>query len=131
MQTVANPELATRTALSFPAEPASATRARRFVTGVLGSVVGDDVVDVAALLTTELAANSVIHAGSAIDVEISVGEEQVTVLVADTQPGHPTRIEADVEGTFGRGLLLVDRLSDRWGVSPRAAGKVVWFSLTR
>lgn len=32
-------------------------------------------------------------------------------------------------GTSGRGLLLVDALSDAWGVRPWGTGKVVWFEL--
>jgi hypothetical protein len=29
----------------------------------------------------------------------------------------------------GRGLLLVERLADRWGFEPNASGKVVWFEV--
>ena len=34
----------------------------------------------------------------------------------------------DAEG--GRGMLLVDRLADRWGAEPRPVGKRVWFELS-
>ena len=34
-------------------------------------------------------------------------------------------------GGWGRGLALVETLSERWGIEPRAGGKVIWFELAR
>ncbi|MFE2496026.1 ATP-binding protein [Streptomyces scopuliridis] len=30
---------------------------------------------------------------------------------------------------FGRGLLIVEQVADRWGVEPRTVGKTVWCEL--
>jgi anti-sigma regulatory factor (Ser/Thr protein kinase) len=131
VQTATNPVITTTEAASFPAEPISATAARRFVSRILGPVVDEDVMAVVALLTTELAANSVLHARTPIDVEVTVADHEVRVEVRDRHPGSPRRMRTDPLSTFGRGLTLVEALSDRWGVTPRAGGKGVWFSLTR
>ena len=129
MQTATNPEIETTVAATFPAEARSATSARHFVVRTIEPLVRPDVVDVAALLATELATNSVLHAGSAIDVQVTVTCKHLRVEVCDAHPSSPHRLHADLYGTYGRGLALVEQMSDRWGVSPRAAGKGVWFSL--
>jgi anti-sigma regulatory factor (Ser/Thr protein kinase) len=137
VQTATNPEitassdLTTSAAASFAAEPPSATSARRFVAGFLRPLVRNDLVEVAALLTTELATNSLLHAQSAVDVEVQVSPREVRVEVSDTHPTVPKASRPDAHSTYGRGLLLVESLSDHWGVAPHAAGKGVWFSLDR
>jgi anti-sigma regulatory factor (Ser/Thr protein kinase) len=131
VQTAISPEITTSTSASFAAEPPSATAARRFVTGIIGPLVRRDVTEVAALLTTELATNSVLHARTDIDVEVSVSALQVRVEVSDAHPSLPVRIRPEDHSTFGRGLLLVDELSDDWGVAPHGTGKGVWFALDR
>lgn len=137
MQTATDPDIRTSpdsitsAAASFAPEPPSATSARRFVVGVLRPLVRNELVDVAALLTTELATNSVLHARSDLDVEVVVSPREVRVEVSDAHPSVPTARPSDPRSTYGRGLMLVDSLSDRWGVAPHPAGKGVWFSLER
>jgi anti-sigma regulatory factor (Ser/Thr protein kinase) len=137
VQTATNPEIAacsdltTSAAASFAAEPPSATSARRFVVGFLRPLVRNELVEVAALLTTELTTNSLLHAGSAVDVEVAVSPREVRVEVSDTHPSVPVASRPDASSTYGRGLLLVESLSDHWGVARRDAGKGVWFSLDR
>jgi anti-sigma regulatory factor (Ser/Thr protein kinase) len=129
VQTATKPAFASALARSFPAEPESATAARHFVVGVLESLVDEESVAVAALLTSELATNSVLHAGTAVDVELTFTVDRVRIEVSDAHPTAPRRVDADPYGTFGRGLALVDAMSAEWGVSRRAAGKGVWFSI--
>ncbi len=131
MHTATNPEVMSSTTASFPAEASSATSARHFVAGFLDPLVDDDLVDVAALLTTELATNSVLHARSAIDVGVTVSPAEVRVEISDAHPGRPRRVHADERSTSGRGLAIVEHLSDEWGVAHRGAGKGVWFALHR
>jgi anti-sigma regulatory factor (Ser/Thr protein kinase) len=131
VQTATNPDITTTVAASFPAAPVSARSARHFVTGFIQPFSGREIVDVVALLTTELATNSLLHARSAIEVAVSVSDDEIRVEVSDAHPSQPRRIFATDESTCGRGLELVEHLSDRWGVTPREAGKGVWFSLHR
>src|SRR3954454_12502691 len=117
------------TALTLEPRPDAPQVARRFVTAQLTAYGADDLVDVAALLTSELVTNAVVHAASAVEVDVVRATEGVTVKVrdADTGPlvmraGGGTELD---EG--GRGFLLVDRLAEAWGTEDRAGGKGVWF----
>jgi anti-sigma regulatory factor (Ser/Thr protein kinase) len=52
------------------------------------------------------------------------------VEVADEQQDTPVLFGVpDVLQESGRGILLVERLSDRWGSDALPTGKRVWFEL--
>ncbi|WP_405560769.1 ATP-binding protein [Streptomyces sp. NBC_01180] len=53
----------------------------------------------------------------------------VRVEGADGWPQLPSAAVGDELDEGGRGLVLVDALTDRWGVEPRrdGCGKTVWF----
>src|SRR5829696_10171320 len=88
------------------------------------------------LLVSELATNSVRHAGCDDSAELSMeaAVEGDRVLVQLYDPGHgfeehtPTPPARGSAG--GYGLVLLDRLSDRWGVQ-RENGFSVWFEVHR
>ena len=50
------------------------------------------------------------------------------VLVWDANPDRPQITEPDDDAENGRGLLIVQALSERWGTypTPQTGGKVVW-----
>jgi anti-sigma regulatory factor (Ser/Thr protein kinase) len=111
----------------------SARQARRFVRDTLSRWGDERFVDAAALLVSELVTNAVIHASSPIDV--SVGHEGIhatlRIEVRD-QSLRPVQVRGfDPEAVGGRGLALVEAISDRWGVENDDAGKRVWFELER
>ena len=114
----------------FSGEGDSPQAARRFVVGELQSRRRDDrLVYEAALVVTELAANAVLHAGSAFVVTLSVGLGAVRISVHDSCSILPTPRRKELMGLSGRGLRLVDVLADRWGVDVAIGGKVVWVEL--
>ena len=86
------------------------------------------------LLVTELVTNAVRHAGVGPEQPVRVGLRRLPrrVRVEVTDPGsgfarvHP-RCNGDESG--GWGLLLVDRIADRWGAWPTASGTCVWFEV--
>lgn len=86
------------------------------------------------LLVSELVTNSVLHAGLGrgdhISLTVAVGTEAVRVEVSDPGPGFAEPPKPDIEATRGRGLLLVERVADRWGVN-RGERTRVWFELDR
>ena len=87
--------------------------------------------DTVALLVSELATNSVRHAAAGFTLDIERGPERIRVAVSDTGPGDPeVRSPAPAEPS-GRGLLIVEALSDAWGCSPAPGGigKTVWFEI--
>jgi len=57
--------------------------ARAAVRDVVVQVGLDEVLDEALLLTTELATNAVVHAGTDLDVEINADADSLTVTVMD------------------------------------------------
>jgi anti-sigma regulatory factor (Ser/Thr protein kinase) len=89
--------------------------------------IADDVV----LLACELATNAIRHSGSAaVTVMLAALSDAIRVEVADAgASGRVPRIaDAGLNATGGRGLRMVDTLTDgRWGTHLSAAGRVVWF----
>jgi hypothetical protein len=53
----------------------------------------------------------------------------IRVEVDDPSATAPTVRHPGPNDPWGRGLLLVDALSDRWGTDLRTDGKTVWFEL--
>lgn len=115
--------------LSLPAEPASASHARRFVRGLLADWGADSFEEPAALLTSELVTNAVLHARSAVEVTVRLADSQLWVGVSDGDTGPPVRKRYGPDAATGRGLLLVERIARSWGTEPSGDGKVVWFCL--
>lgn len=113
----------------FPAEPASAGKARRFVDATLRGWSCEHLVDVASLLVSELVANAVLHAGTTVHVIARITPARLRVEVYDDNPRLPTRKHYSALSTTGRGLMLVERLSEDWGTAGTPSGKVVWFEL--
>ncbi|MGP4002164.1 ATP-binding protein [Streptomyces sp. 8N706] len=112
--------------------------ARDFVATVLRSQELDHLVDTAALCTSELVTNAYLHArglGSLLWLAIEDADVRVTVYDGTTEP--PARRRAAPDGESGRGLQLVDVLTQgRWGMALGAPlglngtqGKGVWFTL--
>ncbi len=87
------------------------------------------------MVLTELVTNGVRHADvehdHSVTVELCLFSDVVRVEVRDSGPGFvpPARaLEDDQVG--GWGLVLVDQISDRWGVASDAPTRV-WFELDR
>jgi anti-sigma regulatory factor (Ser/Thr protein kinase) len=85
------------------------------------------------LLVTELVTNSVRHTGADfVDLMVLVGNQRLRVEVTDSGSGfnHRPRDRSPYD-EGGWGLVLVDRLSEQWGVSTEAGYARVWFELAR
>jgi len=115
----------------FPAVPESVGAARRFTRAALRRhPIAPETVDIATLLVSELATNAIVHATSAIQLRVRVGDD-VRVEVHDASSDAPEITPGDTERETGRGLELVSTLAEGWDWSPRPEGKVVWFALSR
>jgi anti-sigma regulatory factor (Ser/Thr protein kinase) len=117
--------------LSLLPEPHAPHAARQALVGL--PVVPDDRLDAIQLLVTELVTNSVIHAGlrpgDQIELSITRSHAGLRVEVADRGDGFdPPPPPADPFAENGRGLALVDMLSDRWGVARDRLTRV-WFEM--
>ena len=86
--------------------------------------------DTALLLVTELVTNAVRHGGDPLDLQVTDDDQVFRVEVTDHGSTMPVRRdEVDPWSEGGRGLMLVETLSDSWGVTPAHPGKTVWFEL--
>lgn len=121
-----------RAAATFPAEPTSARAARELATAALARWGALDLVDEVSLLVSELVTNAVIHAGTTVEVSLTLHGGAVEVAVTDR---HPTRRlptappESDPDREGGRGLALVASLAPSWGVDYTDRTKRVWFRM--
>lgn len=86
------------------------------------------------LVVSELMTNGIAAAARAIE-PISVvrlwllaDTARILILVWDANPRPPVPVQVDEYAESGRGLLLVQALSQRWGSypTPQMGGKVVW-----
>ena len=117
--------------LHLPRDPQAPGTARCAVRdGLSGRVSGEKVEDVE-LLVSELVTNGLRHGEGEIDVEVVLeNEHAVVVTCRDHGHGfHPRDPQPHEDGSGGYGLMLVDRLSERWGVSNDGTS-CVWFELS-
>jgi anti-sigma regulatory factor (Ser/Thr protein kinase) len=87
----------------------------------------------AELLVTELITNAVkasraVTQASAVRLWLVSDRAQILILVWDASPQPPVRIDASGETENGRGLILVEAISEQWGWYGRddSDGKFVW-----
>jgi hypothetical protein len=124
--TIAEPPPVTATCTrAFAGRPESVSAACAFVTGLLpGSSAAAD----AALLTSELVTNAIIHSasglpGGTVTVSVRAAYSMVRVDVVDQGVVPP---DLTVTRGAGLGLVIVSRLADVFG----AEGCDRWFSLS-
>jgi anti-sigma regulatory factor (Ser/Thr protein kinase) len=105
-------------------------QARHFVADTLAAWGRADLIDDAALITTELATNAVLHARSAFTVVLFHRPDgQIRVAIYDASSVAPRPRWAAPLDSSGRGLRLVEALTADWGAEALPGGKVVWAEL--
>lgn len=112
-------------------EPVAAAcrRARELVADACARWELPAAVEPASVVLSELVGNVVRHAGTPMQVTVTLRRPWLHLAVVDgsrdaAEPGRPGRRD---EG--GRGLLLVRELAARWGSAPAGDGKAVWATL--
>jgi anti-sigma regulatory factor (Ser/Thr protein kinase) len=110
----------------LPPQPSSASLARDLVAMVCHDWDLDGLLDDLALVVTELVGNAIRHAGTDMEVRLVAiaGGVRLEVHDGSTEPLRPRPAAPSDEG--GRGLMLVDALSTRYGVDRDPPGKRVW-----
>ena len=91
--------------------------------------VPSEAAECAALLTSELVTNAVLHAATPMSVTLHLMTDRIRVDVADGSPVVPSIKDYATDAATGRGLTLFNTLASDWGVQPVAGGKIVWFEL--
>lgn len=86
--------------------------------------------DAVVLLVSELVTNVVQHGGPLLVLTVDCDAHRIAVRVHDGGGDRPLTQAASPGDEHGRGLALVDLISDDWGVDPHPGdGKDVWFTL--
>lgn len=114
-------------ALELPPRPASVPQARRFVMRCLERWGMDHLCETAALLTSEIVSNAVLHARSEVVLRLAVLGASLEVRVSDRSPVRPVQRRPGDASTTGRGIALLDRLAEEWEVVPQQDGKTIRF----
>lgn len=119
---------------SFPCTPSTAEVGRELVRGVLGVWHLDELADQAALVVTELIANASRHT-PCTQVRLVFGRTSPTRVRVGVVDGCPSRLpefsQAGENEESGRGLVLIDAISECWGYDLHGSrrhpwGKEVW-----
>lgn len=112
---------------SFSAEPESVAAARRFTKSTLNAAARETL-EAIELMVSELATNCIRHTKTGFELTITDEAGQIRIEVTDSAGGSPRMRRPDITDPTGRGLQIVDLLSEAWGVEDAAGpGKTVWF----
>src|SRR5215213_6805678 len=116
--------------IALARSPASVGTARRFIEARTAAwsfpePAGSQLV----LIGSELVTNAVLHARTELTLTLELRDGRVRISVKDRSKAPPTLRHYQADALTGRGLGVVAALSDSWGVSAAADGKVVWAEL--
>lgn len=129
LQLFGNP---TEAEVQLPSRPESAASARRLTQCVVVRQWGlsAQIAEHAVLLVSELVGNAVRHTGARMfGLRMVRRRGWIRVEVRDPSRGLPCLMPVQEMDVSGRGLFLVDKLSDRWGVDLLPRGKTTWFEM--
>jgi anti-sigma regulatory factor (Ser/Thr protein kinase) len=114
---------------TFPAIPQSVHAARRFATDTLrGNPAA--ALEAIELMVSELATNCIRHERASFHITILGTTREIRIEVTDAGTGTPMMRSPGPDEPSGRGLQIVDMLSERWGVvREQPSGKTVWFTV--
>lgn len=124
--------LGARYGTAFTLGEHSSRHLRRILRLYLATREMDDLYDPASLALTELVANVVRHCpdrrAAVLLLRLPEGRG-LRVEVTDTSPRRPLSTAVDELAEGGRGVVIVDAVTDRWGWAPLTGrpGKTVWF----
>jgi len=114
---------------AFPAVPAQVREARQFLSAILDGHPAEDAI----LCLSELVANAAIHSRSRerdgrLIVRVQLHGGQLRVEVHDQ--GGAWVGPANQDGLTGRGLIIVDQLTNAWGRDgDEEAGWITWYEM--
>lgn len=110
-----------------PGDTEGPTMARHLIRAAVAAWGAWERADEIELAADELMTNALVHTegGGHVGMRLTA-DGRIRIEVEDSSSALPRPREAGDWAVSGRGLLLVDRLADAWGVEPRGGGKCVW-----
>lgn len=121
-------EVATMRRRQLPPDLMSAGEARRIVRHLLAQTGHVELIDTAELLVSEIVTSALYGASTTVELRCTVEELGVRVEVNVGQ-AVPAQRSPVATGIDGRGVALLDRLANRWGISETDSVRTVWFVL--
>lgn len=115
--------------LSLALDPVvgAARRSRELVTEACGRWERPGLAGPACIVVTEMVNNVVAHARTPMTVFLARNDDGMSIAVRDESPTVPRFSGPVAPSSYGgRGLLLIDAVSERWGNLKLDDGKVVW-----
>ncbi len=113
---------------SLPRVPAAARRARHVIKKRFNGMLAEDTLDDVLLVVSELVTNAVLHGEGDIELHIAFDGKRVTGAVTDEGIRLVQQLrDRSPDQVGGRGLLLVERIADSWGLQEGSSH--VWFEL--
>lgn len=104
----------------------SVRAARQFVSETLSDLPAAFVEDIV-LMVSELATNSITHAESDFTLRLETDGASLRIEISDSGIDLPRKRSPRVDEPYGRGLHIVDTISESWGVELGAeGGKTIW-----
>jgi len=115
---------------SFGLNRKSVAASRRFV-GDAVTDLPDELRDAAVLMMSELATTAIVHAASGFEVSIDRSADWLRINVTDMGGGEPELQSPSSTDPHGRGLQIVKKFSDEWGMIDNEdhSGKTVWCAI--
>ena len=115
---------------SFALNRKSVASSREFVLAAILDQ-SEEIRETAILLVSELATNAILHAATGFEVTVDRSADFLKIGVTDVGDGKPEIQSPPATDAHGRGLLIVQQLSDEWGMfdNKDQPGKTVWCTL--
>ena len=111
----------------LPYDPTAPTLARTYLTLTSEDwELPDELHDAAQAVITELVTNAVEHAHTGCVLHLALDDCRLHISVHDHRPDEHGLPRPGVRDGAGYGLLIVEGLSRRWGMTPHHGGKSVW-----
>lgn len=108
-------------------DPLAARTARRFLSNTCLDWDMSQHLVAGPIIVSELVTNAVEHANGDVDVFLAENDRSLRIAVRDRNPAPPVTPPLDVESLRGRGLQIVQALSQSTGALPAAGGgKLIW-----
>jgi anti-sigma regulatory factor (Ser/Thr protein kinase) len=118
----------------FPAVAASIGAARDWARACVqdfgGPLCQHRIVETAELLVSELITNAIRHGAGSPVIRLTWNGRMLRIAVSDRGARRPRLRTADAAEPGGFGMGIVERLTQRWGVTPHDIGKTVWAELS-
>jgi anti-sigma regulatory factor (Ser/Thr protein kinase) len=116
-------------AFTLPGTPFSARMARSYIRAALDYHDLDDYAEDIETVASELVSNAIVHAGAprfGLELLRLMDSGAVAIIVTDPCPRPPAMHHPSQDGEHGRGLVVVEALSARWGWTRHDPGKAVF-----